>query len=237
MGDHQGHHPDTVTVTGAGTARAVPDAAVVRLAVEVSADALAAAYEGAAAAAQRVVDAALAAGLPRADVATSGLSVRSEVVWRDGNRQEVVGYVASTGLALTARELARTPALLDAIVRAGGDALRIHGLALEVSDPAAAHAAAQEAAFDDARSAAGRLAQLAGRELGDVQRIDASAPSLPGPPVPLMRAALATPAESLPVEAGEAEVRASVTVVWRLDSASNMYSNSGHAMEHADGAS
>lgn len=234
MGDHHGHHADTVTVTGTGSVRTVPDSAVVRLAVEVRAPGLAEAYEGAAAAAQRVVDAVVAAGVPRPDVATAGLTVQTQMDWANGQGR-IVGYLASTGLTATSRDLARTPQLLDAVVRAGGDALRIQGLALEVSDPAAAHAAAQEAAFDDARSAAARLARLARRELGDVQRIDASAPSLPGAPFPVARPASASAAGTMPVEAGEAAVHASVTVVWRLDSASNMYSNSGHAMEHADG--
>ncbi|NUP74800.1 MAG: SIMPL domain-containing protein, partial [Sinomonas sp.] len=221
------HHPDTLTVTGSGSVRAVPDAAVVRLGVEVRADGLPAAYEGAARAAQRVVDAALAAGIPRADIATSGLSVRSETVWKEGGAQEIVGYAASSALTVTSRELGRTPELLDAVVRAGGDALRVHGLGLEVSDPAAARAAAQEAAFDDARAAAARLARLAGRTLGDARRIDVGGPAAPGVPIPMVRAAFASTGESMPVEAGETEVHASVTVEWRLNAPAGTDSEEG----------
>lgn len=211
------HKPDIVIVTGTGIIRATPDIAVLRLAVEVRNSALPAAYSAAASAASRVLDGATSAGVARADLTTSGLSLRSETVWREDSGQQVVAYVASTGLTVTVRDLPRTPEVLDAVVLAAGDALRVHGLALEVSDPAAAAAAAQEAAFDDARASAERLARRAGRRLGEVLRIDAAHFSAPGPPMPLARAALASAMESMPVEAGETEISASVSATWRLE--------------------
>ncbi|MEA5454520.1 SIMPL domain-containing protein [Sinomonas sp. JGH33] len=207
---------DTVTTAGTGTARAVPDVAVVRLGVEARAQSLPAAFEEASAAAQRTVDASLSAGTPRSDIASGGLWVRSETVWREGAGQKIIGYAAGAALTVTSRDLARTPELLGAVVRAAGDALRVNGLTLEVSDPSSARAAAQEAAFDDARAAAARLAARAGRTLGDVISISAGGPPAPGGPIPLARAALASSVEPMPVEAGEAEVSASVTVTWRL---------------------
>jgi uncharacterized protein YggE len=137
-------------------------------------------------------------------------------VWREQSGQQVVAYVATTGLTVVVRELARAPEVLDAVVRSGGEALRVHGLALEVSDAKQAAAAAQAAAFDDARDAAERLAGKAGRELGEVVRIDAAPHVLPGPPIPMARVALASSTEAMPVEAGETEISSSVTVTWRL---------------------
>ena len=208
--------PDIVSTTGIGSVRAAPDTAVLRLSVEVREAGLAHAYSGASAAARRVVESVLEQGVPRPDVSTSGLSVHSETVWRENSGQQVVAYVASTGLTVTVRELARTPEVLDAVVRSAGDALRVHGVALEVSDRASLEAAAQEAAFDDAHATAARLARRAGRALGEVLRIDAAAFSAPGPPMPLARAALASTVEPMPIEAGETDIRASVSVTWRL---------------------
>ncbi|KHL00837.1 SIMPL domain-containing protein [Sinomonas humi] len=211
--------PDLVSTTGVGAVRAAPDTAVLRLGVEVREAGLAHAYSGASAAARRVVEGVLEQGIPRHDISTSGLSVRSETVWRENSAQEVVAYVASTGLTVTVRELADTPKVLDAVVRSAGDALRVHGVGLEVSDRASLEAAAQEAAFDDARAAAERLARKAGRTLGEVLRIDAAAFTPPGAPVPLARAALASTVQPMPIEAGETDVNASVAVTWRLSPA------------------
>jgi uncharacterized protein YggE len=210
------HKPDLVSTTGVGVVRSAPDAAILRLAVEVRDAGLAQAYAGASGAARRVVDSVLGLRVPRADLSTSGLSVRGETVWRENSGQQVVAYVASTSLTITVRELARTPEVLDAVVRSGGDALRVHGLTLEVSDRSRLQAAAQEAAFDDARAAAERLAHRAGRTLGAVLRIDAAGFSAPGAPIPLARAALASSVEPLPIEAGETDVSASVSATWRL---------------------
>lgn len=208
--------PDIVSTVGVGVVRSAPDAAVLRLAVEVREPGLAQAYAGASAAARRVVDGILERGIPRPDISTSGLSVRSETVWHENSGQQVVAFVASTDLTVSVRELARTQEVLDAVVRSAGDALRVQGLALEVSDRSSLEAAAQEAAFDDAQAAAERLARRAGRALGQALRIDSAAFSAPGPPVPLARAALASAVERMPIEAGETDIRASVSVTWRL---------------------
>ncbi|GAB3275061.1 hypothetical protein GCM10027449_13990 [Sinomonas notoginsengisoli] len=210
-------HPDSITVTGAGSVLAVPDIAILRIASEVHAPRLGDAYDGASRASEAIVAAALQAGVSRSDIASAHLSVSPEMAWEEGRGQRLVGYAASRGLTIGAREITRTGDLLDAIVAAGGDAVRIHGIALGVSDASAARASAQEAAFLDARSAAERLAALAGRALGAVVRIDAGEPADgPGPPVPARRIALAAAEASAPFEAGETEISASVTITWAL---------------------
>ncbi|WP_171041336.1 SIMPL domain-containing protein [Sinomonas susongensis] len=224
------HKPDIVSTTGVGVVRTAPDAAVLRLSVEVREPGLAQAYAGASAAARRVVDSIVEHGVARPDLSTGGLSVRSETVWRETSGQQVVAYVASSELTVTVRELGRAPELLDAVVRSAGDSLRLHGLSFEVGDRSGLQAAAQEAAFDDARAAAERLARMAGRTLGPVLRIDAAAFSPPGTPVPLARAALASSVEPMPIEAGETTVSASVSVVWRLSPAPRReHEGNGHS--------
>jgi uncharacterized protein YggE len=209
-------HPHSLTVTGTGSAAVVPDIAVLRTGAEVRAPRLRDAYDGASRASEAMVAAALGLGIARSDIASSSLSVTPEMTWEEGQGQRLVGYSAGRGLTITARDISRTGELLDAIVAAGADAVRIHGLSLGVSDASAARSSAQEAAFRDAHAAAQRLAGLAGRPLGAVMQVEAGWPApSPGTPVPVHRVAFAA-GVSAPVEAGEAEITASVTVTWEL---------------------
>ena len=205
----------TVTALGTGTAQAVPDIAVVRVGTESRSARLGHAFGRASASARALVDAALAAGVAHQDLATTGLGVRSETVWQEGKGPHVVGYVATTAMTVTVRDLDSVGGLLDALVAAGGNDLMIHGLTLEPSDPAAALASAHDAAWRDALGTAERLARLAGRRLGAVVTID-TAPPPPGGPIPLRRVTLAASAEAMPVEAGLSEVSATVTATWDL---------------------
>ncbi|WP_175637413.1 SIMPL domain-containing protein [Sinomonas mesophila] len=206
----------SVTAVGTGTSQTPPDVAVVHVGTEARAALLGEAYTRASATARALVEAALGAGVAREDLATSGLGVRSETVWKEGQGPRVVGYAATTAMTVTARDLDAVGALLDALVAAGGNALTVHSLSLEASDPAAALASAHDAAWRDALATAERLAGLAGRRLGAVVRIDTAPQQPPGGPIPLRRVTLAASAEAMPVEAGLAEVSATVSVTWEL---------------------
>ena len=92
----------SVTAVGSGTAQASPDVAVVRVGTEARSAHVGDAYARAANTARALVDAARAAGIRREDLATSGLGVRSETVWQEGQGARVVGYAATTALTFTA---------------------------------------------------------------------------------------------------------------------------------------
>lgn len=102
-------------------AAAPPDRALVSLSAEVRAEnpggALAVCSEAAAA----MVDAALAAGVVRSAVQTSGLSLQP---WWDHGRGEarLAGYQAADSLSMRVADLDRIGALLAAVVAAGGEA-------------------------------------------------------------------------------------------------------------------
>src|SRR5699024_4984879 len=97
---------------------------------------------------------------------------------------------------------------------AAGDALGIDGLSLSVSDPADLQRRAREAAFADACNRAEQYAALAERELGPVRHVrdltDHAGPS------PRQARAVTFEAGSMPIEAGEHTVQASVQVTWEL---------------------
>jgi uncharacterized protein YggE len=205
----------TITVTGTASAKAVPDLVTLTLGVETRRDTAARAYDDAGKAAAAVATSLRAAGVADVDLRTSGLNLRADLVWTEGQGQKVTAYVASTNLQVGIRSHADAPAAIAAAVAAGGDDIRINGIEQGFADTSAVTAQAQEAAWEDAFSRAEQYASLASSRLGAVVSV-LQQPVHSGP-VPLggvVRASYA--AEALPVEAGESSVSASVTVEWEL---------------------
>ncbi|MET3367362.1 SIMPL domain-containing protein [Arthrobacter sp. M2012083] len=205
----------TITVTGTASAQAVPDLVTLTLGVETRRDTAAKAYDDAGKAANAVAASLRAAGVSDADLRTSGLNLRADLVWVEGQGQKVTAYVASTNLQVGIRSQADAPAAIAAAVAAGGDHIRINGIEQGFADASSVTARAQEAAWQDAVARAEQYASLASARLGQVVSI--SQEPLHGGPIPLggmVRASFT--AEALPVEAGESSVSASIKVEWEL---------------------
>lgn len=204
----------TVSATGTGWAETAPDVAVVTIGVESRGPSVDAAYSSAGAAMAAVTDAFRRQGVAPADLQTAGLGVRADLAWREGEGQRVVGYLAAGTLVVRLRDMAAVPRTVSAAVTAGGDDVRLNGLAFTVSDPAGVKERARAAAWEDARAAAAQYAELASATLGSVL----SVAELPAgqAPIPFAGIQRAAAVEAMPVEPGESRVDASVTVVWEL---------------------
>ncbi|MGJ3192464.1 SIMPL domain-containing protein [Paenarthrobacter sp. FR1] len=205
----------TITVTGTASAKAVPDLVTLTLGVETRRDTASKAYDDAGKAAGAVAASLREAGVQDADLRTSGLNLRADLVWVEGQGQKVVAYVASTNLHVGIRSHEDAPAAIAAAVAAGGDDIRINGIEQGFADASTVTAQAQGAAWQDALARAEQYASLASARLGTVVSI--SQQQVHSAPIPLggmVRASYA--AESAPVEAGESSVSASVSVEWEL---------------------
>ena len=204
----------TITVTGTGTAEAPPDLLTISVGIECRRDRVGAAYADAGTASTAISGALRRHGVTDADIRTSGLNVRPELVWRDGAGQQVTGYVASTVLTVRLRQVTAASGVIADVVDAGGDDVRLNGLELGFSDESAVSSVAREAAWQDAVATAEQFASLASARLGTVVSISEHAD---GPrPVPVARIQRAAATEAISVEAGHTSIGASVTVVWEL---------------------
>ena len=204
----------TITVTGSGSAAAVPDLVTLTLGVETRRETAAKAYDDAGKSASAVAAGLRSAGVADADLRTSGLNLRADLVWVEGQGQKVTAYVASTTLHVGIRSHGDAPAAIAAAVAAGGDDIRINGMEQGHADPSRVTGQAQEAAWHDAVARAEQYATLASARLGSVVSISQQ-PAKSGP-IPLGGMVRASYAEALPVEAGESVVSVSVTVEWEL---------------------
>lgn len=207
----------TITVTGEGSAEAVPDLLTLTLAVEVRREAAGNAYDDAGEVASAVTEALRGHGVADRDLRTRGLNLRADIVWVENHGQKVTGYVASTSLTARISPPSAAPAAISAAVAAGGDSLRINGIEQGFTDSSAVAALAQEAAWRDAEAKATRFAALAGARLGQVLSIDQGPER--GLPVPLMASARGVSLSSgVAIEEGSVGISASITVQWELDS-------------------
>ena len=220
----QSQAPGTVTTFGHGTVRGVPDLMRVEISVETQASTVTLAYNQAGQRAAAVSASLRSHDVPTADIATSGLSVRTEKVRVDGGGSKISGYVASTTMTVLLRnietvdtsESQRDPAAIIAdCVEAGGDAVRLGGLQLTFVDQEPLLVKARDAAWANALAKADQYAARAGRSLGAVLEVteDGSAPG----PRPRARTAVAFTAAAVPIETGESEVGTDVRVTWQLD--------------------
>ena len=198
----------TVTVTGSGTSKVAPDAAVVRLAAVARGAGVAEAFDAMSASAAALVEVA-ARHTEERRIASTGVTV-----WpfhdREG-RQE--GYEARHAYAIGCADLAEAGEMLGELAREVGDGLAVDSVGLEVTEDHGAGSKAREAAFHDARERAAALARMAGAGLGAVQSIvegDAG-----DPPEAMVKMGMMRDSGG-GLEPGEASVTSSVTVVWEL---------------------
>ncbi|WP_245568678.1 SIMPL domain-containing protein [Nocardia concava] len=220
----------TITMIGSGSASATPDIMRVSISVETRAETVAAAYARAGERADAVIGSLRGDGVQGRDINTSGLTVRAETVWTDGNREQLVGYIAGTSLTVTLRDIAAPDgeaksdaeggpaAIIAHAVDAGGDDVRLGGLTLTVADEETLTVRARDAAWDHALGKAEQYVHRAGRKLGPVIEITESiSDPVPQPRIAFAAEKMSAPGGSVPVQLGETELSASIRVTWQLN--------------------
>ncbi len=210
----QGATPATLVVSAEASRTAAPDLAVLSAGVVTqAADAAAAMAENSRR--MTAVTAALRrAGVEPRDLRTSQLAVQPQYRYGEGRAPAITGYEASNQVTVRLRDLARIGPVVDALVKAGAN--RIEGPSFTIEKPEPLLDAARAEAVRAARARAELLAAAAGVRVVRVLTIQetGAAPELR----PMMRAmAMAPQAEAAPpVEAGETELRAGVTVTFEI---------------------
>jgi len=194
---------DTVTVTGVGTVKAVPDEANFSFGVETRGRTAQAAIAANATAMEKLIAALRQAGAR--DIATQWVSVWP-VSREDGT---IDGYSASNSVSATIG-VARAGVLIDAAAEAGAN--QISGPGMSSSDAEKLYRAALADAVKDARERAEVLAKAAGRTLGEISSIVEAGAQ----PVPLYRDAAEATAASTPIVPGQQETVAQVSVTFDL---------------------
>jgi uncharacterized protein YggE len=201
----------TVTVTGTGRVAVTPD--VIRLDLRVGHDApdVATALSGASTGIAAVGRVVRDAGVADADIRTLDANVSQ----RYDNTGTASGFTAQQRLGLTVRRLEAVGEVLEAAAAEVGNALLVDQVRLDVDDRSAALARARDSAFAEAKSKAQQYADLAEASLGTVLGV-AEAGATPFFAPTGMAFAAREMAAGMPMEGGDLELSATVTVTWEL---------------------
>ncbi len=210
-------------VSGSAQSQAAPDRATVRIGAVSQAEDAQAAQDQVNQIVQRAIEAIRGQGIEEQNLRTADLSlhpVYSHPQPRPGREQEpqepqIVGYRASNTVIVDLSDLAKIGPVIDAAVGAGANQLQ--GIDFSLRNDLEARTAALEQAVEEARRKAESLARAAGMELGQLLELNEGGVSIE-PPRPMygMRMEMAQ-AASTPVQPGQLDIHASVTLVYRLD--------------------
>jgi uncharacterized protein YggE len=193
----------TITVSGSASVSVAPDCARLQFGVQVEGvnaqDALRRSNE----AMHAILDAVRARGVAPGDLNTNGPNL-----W-PGER----GYTGGNDVTVLVRDVASLGSLIDAVAESSGPNLTMHGVAFSVLDPEPHLVDARRRAVAAATEVAGQIAAAAGCALGEVLTIGEGGG---GGGVPVFARADMAGFKATPVEAGSQDVRADVTVTFRL---------------------
>lgn len=215
-----------IWVSGVGKLSVEPDLVDFRVGVDTMGETVAEANGAASEAMAAIVAVLKASGIEDKDIRTSRFNIRPEYDYRettvDGVRtssQVLVGYNVRNTVTVKVRDLEGLPALVDDVVTAGGDNIRVDSVEFTVEDPDARMDELRELAVADATAKAAHMAELAGVTLGELTYLsEGSAPSYPSPfaaPAAFAMEARASAAPSF--SAGEIELSLAVQASFAIE--------------------
>lgn len=204
-------------VVAQGRTTRTPDVATIRAGVVTQAPTAAAALRDNSGRMARVLAALRRAGVAARDTQTAQVGLQPQYRYGDNRPPVVTGYQATNSVAVRFRDIARSGAVLDALVTEGAN--QIEGPTLALDQPEAALDEARADAIRRARTRADLYARAAGMQVTRIVSIGEGAvqDGGPRPPIILTSARMMDSGQAkTELAAGETEVAATVTVRFLL---------------------
>jgi len=202
-------------VVARGAVSRVPDVAVISAGVVTQARDARTAMVNNATAMTQVLSALRKAGVAERDIATAQIGLSPQYRYADNQPPIVTGYQANNSVTVRFRDIAKSGAVLDALVAAGAN--QINGPNLVIDKPEAALDEARTEAVQAARSRAELYARAAGLSVKRIVAITENGDMRQQPIiVAASRMQMSDMAAKTEVVAGEQEVGVSVSVTFEL---------------------
>lgn len=204
----------TLSLSAEGEAKVAPDLARISLGVTNQAATAAEAVRANAGQMGRVVAALRSAGVGERDISTAQLSINPQYAYEQGSPPRLTGYQATNQVTVTARDLGKLGAILDAAVAAGANAAG--GASFDLADRRPVEDEARLAAVKALQAKAELYARATGYRIVRLVSLgEGAAYGGPPPPVPMARS-LAEGVPVTPVSPGEMTIQETVTGLFEL---------------------
>jgi uncharacterized protein len=200
--------PGRITVTGTGTVTGVPNQLVLSMGVQVNGYSVTSALNQANLGVRRVTAVLVGRGVARSDIQTSDLNISPNY----NSSNQITGYGVSESLTATLNQLSQAGSQIQAAVQAGGNAVTVDGVSLNLTSTGPLMAAARASAVANARAQALQFARALGQTLGPVISISPVQQST-SPPLQFANPT-AGGGRSVPISPGTQQLSVSITVVY-----------------------
>jgi uncharacterized protein YggE len=210
-----GPPPPQIVATATGEARLRPDRANILVGVQTRAKTADAAARANNTRQQGVIEAIVAAGVPREQISTENYNVSADTrIERPGQDPVVVGYVVTNVVDVEVRRTDQVGPVIDAALGKGAN--QINAVQLFSSNTDAGRRLALAEAIAKARGDADAMARAAGGKLGPLLEIATTDDG--GGPRPMYRSAMSARAAyaPTPIEPGELTVQVRVSARWHF---------------------
>lgn len=207
--------PRTVSISGHGEVRVVPDIAMVSVGVTSQGQTAREALDSNTKAMKTLLETLKKAGIEDRDLATSNFSVGPRLDYGNNNGQppKTVGYDVNNMVTVTVRKIDDLGELLDVAVSTGSNT--INGISFSVSKPDSFVTEARKAAVMDARNKADTYASAGGFKIGNILSINEG--TAYQPPIAYMaKSARAEASDAVPIAQGEQALSVDVSITYEI---------------------
>jgi hypothetical protein len=207
-----------IVVSGNGEIDVAPDRAVVSLGAVAQDKDAAVAQQKVNKVVQKSLDAISDLGIKKEKIQSQRITLQPVYQQSDESMPrrgpKIVGYEASNQLQITLEDLSQIGPVIDAGVKAGAD--QVQGVDFSLQDETDATQAALENAVSQAKIKALAIARAADVSLGKVAEIDEGNVQRIFPNVPRMMHMAAAAEVATPVQPGQIQISASVTITYKI---------------------
>lgn len=205
----------TISISGHGEVRVVPDTAIVTSGVLTFAATAREAMNANTAAMKTIMTTLATAKIAQRDIQTSNFMVNPRYDYGQGGNQQpkAIGYDVSNNVTIMVRKVEDLGGLLDGLISAGSN--QINGVTFQVADPGAAEDKARIAAVNDASRKAKLYADAATISLGSIISLNESQ-AIQQPTPMFAKNTAAESSSDVPVAQGEQAISVDVNIVWEI---------------------